>query len=185
MSEQAKVKTDQQLALDILNPESNTRTVDTLELANRKLNEGKMDEFLQLGIPLSKNLTTAGQIINQAKLLNSTTPAGFVLLVSKTMEKFGKKITPEQAGKLAETMARYRDASNQINRAELNWKQAAENNDLPGIQKGKADALIADANRMEADVDLLKQLSRINPASAGDLYLATVQGSVLSPEIIS
>ena len=68
--------------------------------------------------------------------------------------------------------------------AELNWKQAAENNDVVGIQKGKADALIADANRMEADVDLLNQLSRINPASAGDLHLATVQGSVLSPKSI-
>jgi hypothetical protein len=148
------------------------------------LAEGKIDEATALGTSLSKNLTTAGQIINQAKLLNSTTRPGFILLVDKTLQKFGKKLNSEQASKLGDAIDQYRNASNQLETAELNWKNAADNGDLAGIKKNKSSANLANAKKIEADVVLAQLLARINPASAGDLYLATVQGSVLSPKSI-
>jgi len=181
---EAAAKTKDQLIADIANPESNTKTVDSIELVNRMLAEGKIDEATALGTSLSKNLTTAGQIINQAKLLNSTTRPGFILLVDKTLQKFGKKLTSEQASKLGDAIDQYRNASNQLEAAELNWKNAADNGDLAGIKKNKSSANLANANKIEADVVLAQLLARINPASAGDLYLATVQGSVLSPKSI-
>ena len=181
---EAAAKTNDQLIADIANPESNTRTVDSLELVNRKLSEGKIDEAIALGTSLSKNLTTAGQVINQAKLLNSTTRPGFILLVGKTLEKFGKKLDPEQASKLGDAIDQYRNASNKLEAAELNWKNAADAGDIAGIKKNKSLANLADAKKIEADVVLAQLLARINPASAGDLYLATVQGSVLSPKSI-
>ena len=181
---EAAAKTKDQLIADIANPESNTKTVDSLELVNRMLAEGKIDEATALGTSLSKNLTTAGQIINQAKLLNSTTRPGFILLVDKTLQKFGKKLTSDQASKLGDAIDQYRNASNQLETAELNWKNAADNGDLAGIKKNKSSANLANANKIEADVVLAQLLARINPASAGDLYLATVQGSVLSPKSI-
>ena len=181
---EAAAKTNDQLMADIANPESNTKTVDSLELVNRMLAEGKIDEATALGTSLSKNLTTAGQIINQAKLLNSTTRTGFILLVDKTLQKFGKKLDSEQASKLGDAIDQYRNASNQLEAAELNWKNAADNNDLDGIKKNRSLANLADAKKIEADVVLAQLLARINPASAGDLYLATVQGSVLSPKSI-
>ena len=181
---EAAAKTKDQLIADIANPESNTKTVDSLELVNRMLAEGKIDEATALGTSLSKNLTTAGQIINQAKLLNSTTRPGFILLVDKTLQKFGKKLNSEQASKLGDAIDQYRNASNQLETAELNWKNAADNGDLAGIKKNKSSANLANAKKIEADVVLAQLLARINPASAGDLYLATVQGSVLSPKSI-
>jgi len=181
---EAAAKTNDQLIADIANPESNTKTVDSLELVNRMLAEGKIDEATTLGTSLSKNLTTAGQIINQAKLLNSTTRTGFILLVDKTLQKFGKKLDSEQASKLGDAIDQYRNASNQLEAAELNWKNAADNGDLDGIKKNRSLANLADAKKIEADVVLAQLLARINPASAGDLYLATVQGSVLSPKSI-
>ena len=181
---EAATKTNDQLIADIANPESNTKTVDSLELVNRMLAEGKIDEATALGTSLSKNLTTAGQIINQAKLLNSTTRTGFILLVDKTLQKFGKKLDSEQASKLGDAIDQYRNASNQLEAAELNWKNAADNGDLDGIKKNRSLANLADAKKIEADVVLAQLLARINPASAGDLYLATVQGSVLSPKSI-
>lgn len=181
VAQQAELKTDQQLVADISNPDSNTRTADTLELANRKLNEGKMSEFLELSIPLSKNLTTAGQIINQAKLLNSTTPAGFVLLVSKTMEKFGKKITPEQASKLGDTMNQYRKTIDSIKKAEIKMRDSANKGDIQGERIASGVADFANANLGKVNFDLLEQIYRINPASATDLYISLVQGSVMAP----
>jgi hypothetical protein len=181
---EAAAKTKDQLITDIANPESNTKTVDSLELVNRMLAEGKIDEATALGTSLSKNLTTAGQIINQAKLLNSTTRPGFILLVDKTLQKFGKKLNSEQASKLGDAIDQYRNASNQLETAELNWKNAADNGDLAGIKKNKSSANLANSKKIEADVVLAQLLARINPASAGDLYLATVQGSVLSPKSI-
>jgi hypothetical protein len=181
---EAAAKTNDQLIADIANPESNTKTVDSLELVNRMLAEGKIDEATALGTSLSKNLTTAGQIINQAKLLNSTTRTGFILLVDKTLQKFGKKLDSEQASKLGDAIDQYRNASNQLEAAELNWKNAADSGDVAGIKKNRSLANLADAKKIEADVVLAQLLARINPASAGDLYLATVQGSVLSPKSI-
>ena len=66
----------------------------------------------------------------------------------------------------------------------MNWKNAADNGDIDGIKKNRSLANLADAKKIEADVVLAQLLARINPASAGDLYLATVQGSVLSPKSI-
>ena len=179
--QEAAVKSASELTADIIDTASNTRVASSVELFNRQIASGAMTDASATALATAKNLTTWGQLINQAKLLNSTTREGIVYLVTKSMAERGKILLPEQATKLGDAMDKYHSAVDSIKRAEIQMKDAANKGDFAGekIAAGLAD--MANAMKGEADVVLVDMIARLNPSTATDLFLSLVQGSVMAP----
>ena len=179
--DQVSVATPEQLNADLGNAKSNTRVASGMELFSRLMNEGRVQEATDLSLQLAESGTTWGQLINQFKLLKSASREGVIQLVTKSMAERGRKITPEQATKLGDAMDQYRGAVDAVKRAEMQMKDAADKGDVNGLKnafsvRDKADAILGKAN-----FDLLERIYRLNPASATDLYISLVQGSVMAP----
>lgn len=180
-AEAASTMTRDQLEADLANSKSNTRTISGLEIFGRQIQEGNMDAATKTALSLSESGTTWGQLINQFKLLNAASKEGIIALVTKSMDKQGRKITPEQATKLGDAMDRYRTNVDSVRRAEIRLKEAVERNDDRAIKVNSGLLDMADALKNESDVALNELISRINPSSAADLFISMVQGSVMSP----
>jgi hypothetical protein len=180
-AEAASTMTRDQLEADLANSKSNTRTISGLEIFSRQIQEGNMDAATKTALSLSESGTTWGQLINQFKLLNAASKEGIIALVTKSMDKQGRKITPEQATKLGDAMDRYRINVDSVRRAEIRLKEAVERNDDRAIKVNSGLLDMADALKNESDVALNELISRINPSSAADLFVSMVQGSVMSP----
>lgn len=180
-AEAASTMTRDQLEADLANSKSNTRTISGLEIFGRQIQEGNMDAATKTALSLSESGTTWGQLINQFKLLNAASKEGIIALVTKSMDKQGRKITPEQATKLGDAMDRYRTNVDSVRRAEIRLKEAVERNDDRAIKVNSGLLDMADALKNESDVALNEMISRINPSSAADLFVSMVQGSVMSP----
>jgi hypothetical protein len=179
--DQASVMTADQLNSDLRNSKSNTRVASGMELFNRYLNEGRTQEAIDLSLDLAKSGTTWGQLINQFKLLKSASREGVIQLVTKSMDERGRKITPDQAIKLGDSMDQYRGAVDAVKRAEIKLKDAVNKNDINGIKVNSGLLDMADALKSESDVALNEQIARLNPSTATDLFISMVQGAVMSP----
>ena len=180
-AEAASTMTRDQLEADLANSKSNTRTISGLEIFSRQIQEGNMDAATKTALSLSESGTTWGQLINQFKLLNAASKEGIIALVTKSMDKQGRKIAPEQATKLGDAMDRYRTNVDSVRRAEIRLKEAVERNDDRAIKVNSGLLDMADALKNDSDVALNELISRINPSSAADLFVSMVQGSVMSP----
>jgi hypothetical protein len=179
--EQVSVATPEQLNADLGNSKSNTRVASGMELFGRLMNEGRVQEATDLSLQLAESGTTWGQLINQFKLLKSASREGVIQLVTKSMAERGRKILPEQATKLGDSMDRYRSAVDAVKRAEMQMKDAADKGDVNGVKTAFSVADKADAILGKANFDLLEQVYRLNPAAATDLYISLVQGAVMAP----
>ena len=179
--DQVSMATPEQLNADLGNSKSNTRVASGMELFNRLINEGRTQEAANLSLTLAESGTTWGQLINQFKLLKSASREGVIQLVTKSMAERGRKITPEQATKLGDSMDQYRGAVDAVKRAEILMKDAANKGDVRGEKIASGLSEMADDLRREADVALNEQIARINPSTATDLFLSMVQGSVMGP----
>jgi len=179
--DQVSVATPDQLNADIGNAKSNTRVASGMELFNRYLNEGRTQEAIDLSLKLAESGTTWGQLINQFKLLKSASREGVIQLVAKSMDERGRKLTPEQATKLGDSMDQYRGSVDAVKRAEIKLKDAVNKNDINGIKVNSGLLDMADALKSESDVALNEQIARLNPSTATDLFISMVQGSVMSP----
>jgi len=58
----ASIKSDRELAADIIDPESNTRVISGMEQFNRQIASGDMDGASKTALSLSKSGTTWGQV---------------------------------------------------------------------------------------------------------------------------
>ncbi len=179
--EQASMMTADQLNSDLRNSKSNTRVASGMELFNRYLNEGRTQEAIDLSLDLAKSGTTWGQLINQFKLLKSASREGVIQLVKKSMDERGRKMTPDQAIKLGDSMDQYRGAVDAVKRAKIRLKDAVNKNDINGIKVNSGLLDMADALKSESDVALNEQIARLNPSTATDLFISMVQGAVMSP----
>lgn len=178
---QASTMTDAQIDADIADATSNTRVVSSMEKFNRQISTGDMGGATQTALAMAKSGTTWGQLINQFKLLNSSTPEGLVRLVTQSLAESGKKpMTPEQATEIARLMDRLNKSTEIVNNANRRQKEAADSGDPNRIKIADGLAKVADALKNESDVEINRAIARINPSSAADLFLATVQGSVMS-----
>ena len=179
---QASTMTDAQIESDIANAKSNTRVASSMEKFNRQISAGDMGGATQTALAMAKSGTTWGQLINQFKLLNSSTPEGLVRLVTQSLAESGKKpMTPEQATEIARLMDRLNKSTEIINNADRRLKEAAESGDPTRIKISEGLAKVADALKNESEVEMNRAIARVNPSSAADLYLATVQGAVMGP----
>lgn len=176
--QEAAVKTTGELNADIVDPESNVRIASAVELMNRQLAAGGINDVVDTTLKTAKKLTTFGQLINQAKLLNSTTREGIIYLVTKAMAERGKTPTIEQLNKLGNMMDVYKTTSDVVTNAKLKLKEAADAGDQNAQITATRDLDLANTLKESADVDLITQISKMNPSTLPELYLALVQGSV-------
>ena len=178
--QQAGVKTVDELYSDISDPESNTSTASSVELIKRQIAAGEAQDVVDKTLKLAKRGTTMGQLINQMKLLKSGTREGITYLVTKSMEENGRTPTIEQLNKLGDAMDVFRSTSDIAQNAELKWKEASNLGDNAAIDAAFNELQLADSAKNQADAELTKQISRMNPSLLPDLYVALVQGSVQS-----
>jgi len=178
----ASIKSDRELAADIIDPESNTRVISGMEQFNRQIASGDMDGASKTALSLAKSGTTWGQLINQFKLLKSASREGVIQLVTKSLEQNKRKpMTPQQAEQLGTAMDQFKIAQDAATAARVEGRTAFGSNNPADIQSALDRINVADTLRMEADVALNETIARINPSSAGDLFVSLVQGSVMAP----
>jgi hypothetical protein len=178
--QQAGVKTVDELYADISDPESNTSTASSVELIKRQIAAGEAQDVVDKTLKLAKRGTTMGQLINQMKLLKSGTREGIIYLVTKSMEENGRTPDGPQLKKLGDLMDVFRSTSDIAKNAELKWKEASNLGDNAAIDSAFNELQLADSAKNQADAELTKQISRMNPSLLPDLYVALVQGSVQS-----
>lgn len=175
-------KTNLQLEADLVDPQSNTRTISGAQLLKRSLARGDSESANQIIKSLAKSGTSGGQLINQYKLINGSTPEGIVYLVQKSLaDQKRKDMTSKQMQTLVETSNKYLAAKDALNAAKDRAAIAFESNDPNQIYKSAAEWDAADALRLKADMDLVETIARINPSSASDLFISMIQGSVMAP----
>jgi len=175
-------KTNLQLEADLVDPQSNTRTISGAQLLKRSLARGDSESANQIIKSLAKSGTSGGQLINQYKLINGSTPEGIVYLVQKSLaDQKRKDMTSKQMQTLVETSQKYLAAKDTLNAAKDRAAIAFESNDPNQIYKSAAEWDAADALRLKADMDLVETIARINPSSASDLFISMIQGSVMAP----
>ena len=176
--QEAAAKTTGELNADIVDPESNVRIASAVELINRQLAAGGISDVVDTTLKTAKKLTTFGQLINQAKLLNSTTREGIIYLVTKAMAERGRTPDGPQLKKLGDMMDVYKTTSDIVTNAKLKLKEAADAGDQNAQITATRDLDLANTLKESADVDLITQISKMNPSTLPELYLALVQGSV-------
>jgi len=180
--DRASSMTMTQLAADMADTESNTRVASGIETFSRQINSGDMAGASSTVLSLSKSGTTWGQLINQFKLLNSSTPEGLVRLVELSLaNKKRSPLTQQQAAILMDGASRLKLADNEVLAAGRVARDAFAANDVAAINQSIKQLDLADAKRSEIDVILNEAISKINPADAADLFISMVQGSVMGP----
>ena len=171
-----------QLAADMADTASNTRVASGMETFSRQINSGDMAGASNTALSLAKSGTTWGQLINQFKILNSSTPEGLVRLVQDSLaNKKRSPLTQQQAGVLMDGANRLKLASDEVLAAGRVARDAFAANDVAAINQSIKQLDLADAKRSEIDVILNESIARINPADAADLFISMVQGSVMGP----
>jgi hypothetical protein len=171
-----------QLNADLADSASNTRVASGMEIFSRQINSGDMTGASKTALALAKSGTTWGQLINQFKLLNSSTPEGLVRLVQDSLAaKKRPEMTQQQAAILMDGANKLKLANDEVLAAGQVARDAFAANDVAAINQSIKQLDLADAKRSEVDVILNEQLAKINPADAADLFISMVQGSVMGP----
>lgn len=178
----ASKATEDQLVADLANAESNTRVVSGVDLFNRMIGDGRLDQATNLAISLAKSGTTWGQLINQFKLLKSSTPDGFAILVTKAAAETGRKLSPELIERLKTEMSGLNETKAGVDVIENTIRGAVEADapraTLDALYKQRAERM---AEFESANVTLNEALAKANPALATDLAISTFQGAVMAP----
>lgn len=171
-----------ELNADLADTSSNTRVASGMEIFGRQIRSGDVAGASSTALALAKSGTSWGQLINQFKLLNSSTPEGLVLLVQNSLANRKRKpMTAEQSQILLDAGSKLKLANDEVLAAGRVARDAFASNDLNTINKSLKQLDLADAKRSEVDAILNEQLARINPADAADLFISMVQGSVMGP----
>lgn len=171
--EQVKVLSDAELGA--LTTESASFTEGKAELADRLFKAGKQQEGLDVIQNTSKELTRLGQIINQAKLLNSIAPENQILVIDQGLKKAGKDpLNEAQRGRILELGRQGKIAEGKLDAATTEWK----NNPIPENAK-KADDALKDKNRI--DLEIQKFTNAFQPKTYAGLLKAMLQGNLLTP----
>ena len=180
--DQASSMSMTQLAADMADTASNTRVASGMETFSRQINSGDMAGASNTALSLANSGTTWGQLINQFKILNSSTPEGLVRLVQDSLaNKKRSPLTQQQAGILMDGATRLKLANDEVLAAGRVARDAFAANDVAAINQSIKQLDLADAKRSEIDVILNESIARINPADAADLFISMVQGSVMGP----
>lgn len=182
LRESISKQTEDQLLADIVNPESNTRVASSAKLLDNMFKDGRTQQGIDFGLSLAKTGTTLGQLINQFKLLNAASPEGLAILVAKSAEKSGRKVSPELIEKVKTQMADLNKAKDGVDVIESALRDAVEA-DAPqsalNILYQQRGEKVAELNK--SNVALNSAIAKANPASITDMFIASVQGGVMAP----
>ena len=171
-----------QLNADLADTSSNTRVASGMEIFGRQIRSGDVAGASSTALALAKSGTSWGQLINQFKLLNSSTPEGLVLLVQNSLANRNRKpMTAEQSQILLDAGSKLKLANDEVLAAGRVARDAFASNDINAINNSLKQLDLSDAKRSEVDAILNEQLAKINPADAADLFISMVQGSVMGP----
>lgn len=173
VKEQVRRMSDAELGA--LTPESDVFTEGKAELADRLFSEGKMTEGLNVIQKTSEELTKAGQIINQAKVLNAMKPESRAIALDEMLKKAGKDpMTEAQKRTTLEKGKKSEDAQKRVDDATKEW----ERNPTPE-NAAKAEKLLDEANN--AALDFQQWAHRFEPKTTPGILKAILQGNLLTP----
>ena len=182
LQEQTELLTNEQLEADVVNPESNTRVASAATRYQRLLDEGKNEAAINWSLSLAKGGTTIAQLLNQYKLLNAATPEGAAILVTKAAEKAGRKVSPELIAKVKTQMADLNKAKTEVKSVETVLRDAVEADAPESVLKTLYRQLDEkEAQLNESNTAMNQAIAKANPASLTDMFIATVQGGVMTP----
>jgi len=123
-----------QLNADLADTSSNTRVASGMEIFGRQIRSGDMAGASSTALALAKSGTSWGQLINQFKLLNSSTPEGLVLLVQNSLANRNRKpMTAEQSKILLDIGSKLKLANEEVLAAGRVARDAFAANDLNTI----------------------------------------------------
>lgn len=145
------------------------------ELADRLFKSGRKDSAFDVIQSVSEELTRLGQIINQAKLLNSLSPELKVLALDKSLQKAGKDpLNESQRRKMIELDTKVKKAQEELDAATKDWvnEKTKENAD-------KADKLLE--AKTKADLELQRFANAFDPKTWPKLLKSILQGNLLTP----
>jgi hypothetical protein len=150
-----------QLNADLADTSSNTRVASGMEIFGRQIRSGDMAGASSTALALAKSGTSWGQLINQFKLLNSSTPEGLVLLVQNSLANRNRKpMTAEQSKILLDIGSKLKLANEEVLTAGRVARDAFAANDLNTINKSLKQLDLADAKRSEVDAILMSSSRR-------------------------
>lgn len=150
-------------------------TAAKLEQAQRLFDSGKEEAGYKVFQDLSERLTRLGQVINQAKLLQSLKPENVVKVLNQELKKQGKDpLTNEQAGELADLSRDRIETKRSLDKATDQWSNDPTD----------ANAKLAEAALNEANAAALAEQQfahRFQSRSMAGLLKAILQGNLLTP----
>lgn len=150
-------------------------TASKLELMDRLFKAGDSKAAFDVFQETSEKLTKAGQIINQAKLLNALKPEVQVSVINETLKKAGKDpLTEAQTNKGLELGRANETAKGELDAATKAWLD----NPTPENAKIAEDALIKANN---AALEVQKFANAFQPRFTSSLLKSILQGNLLTP----
>jgi hypothetical protein len=174
--------TEAELATDIADYSSATRIASAAEIYNRRFNADDMQGATDMAKSVAKSGTLAAQLLNQMKLLSSTTPEGLVYMVTRLAEREGRKVDPKILSEIKSEMTAYQAAQGEVTKLEGALRYLTENNAPQESINTVSNALKQkDINFKDANDALALSLAKSNPSFANKI-LSTYQGSVLIPK---
>lgn len=172
---QGRVKGMSDAELAIVPESSDIFTAAHLERADRLFTQGKNAEGYQVFQDLSEKLTRLGQVINQAKMLNSLRPEHVVTVVNESLKQAKRDpLKPEQAAKI-EGAAKARIESQRAQETATDaWVK-----DPTDANAVKAEKALDAANK--AALEEQRQVHKFQNKSMASLLKAILQGNLLTP----
>lgn len=150
-------------------------TAAKLEQAQRLFDAGKNDAGYEVFQNLSEKLTRLGQVINQAKLLQSLKPENVVKVLNAELKKRGRDpLTDEQAGDLVNLSRDRIETGRALDKATDQWVKDPTD----------ANAKLAEAALNEANAAALAEQQfthRFQNRSMAGLLKSILQGNLLTP----
>jgi hypothetical protein len=161
--------------LGALTTESASYTEGKAELMDRLFKAGNDQAGLDVFQNTAKELTRLGQLVNQAKLLNSIAPEAQILVINEGLKKAGKDpLTEAQRGKVLELGRQGRVAKGELDKATEAWQK----DPTPENAKAADEAL---DKKNKIDLELQKFTNAFQPKTYASLLKAILQGNLLTP----
>ena len=183
LAEVASVKPESELLADYaLKEKSESAILSGIEAFNRMHREGRFEDATRLGIDLAKTGTRLGQLVNQFKLLKSSTPQGLAFIIDESRKKKGEApMTPEERKLVVTVFDEQKKTTDAIIDVKRRVREALNPENPASMDELKPmfdewDGL----NQEDAknQFEMMRVMRRVNPSSMPSMYLTMMQGAV-------
>lgn len=183
LAQVASVKPESELLADYaLKEKSESAILSGIEAFNRMHREGRFEDATRLGIDLAKTGTRLGQLVNQFKLLKSSTPQGLAFIIDESRKKKGEApMTPEERKLVVTVFDEQKKTTDAIIDVKRRVREALNPENPASMDELKPmfdewDGL----NQEDAknQFEMMRVMRRVNPSSMPSMYLTMMQGAV-------